>query len=302
MSVNEIWTFKHEPQKFDDLILNKDIRPKLRKAIREVPNLLLYGKPGVGKGTFTHIFLKEAEMDYLWINASDERGIDVMRDKIKSFATALGISGMKIVVLNEGDALTTEAQRMLRQLIEDVHKITRFIFLANYEHLFIPEIKSRCQVIEISNPPGKEILSFCERILKSEGVKYDKKTVVSIIKKCHPDIRNTIWRLQENTINGVLKSDKVSASEDTFKSVLGMMKDKDLEGVRKHLKSNAIDYIGLYSYLFDNVGEFDSPGDAIIEIGEHLYRNSNVAIKEINFMCMFMKMLKNCGKPTNMPL
>jgi DNA polymerase III delta prime subunit len=292
MGKNDIWTFKYEPKKFDDIILNKDIRPKLYKAMKEVPNMLLYGKPGVGKGTFTHIFLNETGLDYLWVNASDERGIDVMRDKIKSFATALGISGMKVVVLNEGDALTTEAQRMLRQLIEDVHKVTRFIFLANYEHLFIPEIKSRCQVIEMSNPPGADILKFCEHILKSEGVKYDRKVVASVIKKCYPDIRNTIWRLQENTIDNVLKGDKVSNSEDLFQSILHLMKSSDLEGIRKSLKSNSVDYIGLYEYLFENVGDFKSPGDAIIEIGEHLYRNDNAAIKEINFIHMFVKMMK----------
>jgi replication factor C small subunit len=292
MSKSDIWTFKYEPKSFDDIILNSDIRPKLQKAMKEIPNLLLYCKPGVGKGTFTHIFLKETGLDYLWVNASDERGIDVMRDKIKSFATALGISGIKVVVLNEGDALTTEAQGMLKQLIEDVHKITRFIFLANYEHPFIPEIKSRCQVIEISNPPGADILKFCEHILKSEGVEYDRKTVVSIIKKCHPDIRSIIWRLQENTIDGILKSDMISRSESTFLSVLEMMKKSDIEGVRKFLRSNTIDYIGLYEYLFENVGEFKSPGDAIIEIGEHLYRNDSMAIKEINFVHMFVKMMK----------
>jgi replication factor C small subunit len=260
--------------------------------MKELPNMILYGKPGVGKGTFTHILLKETGLDYLWVNASDERGIDVMRDKIKSFATALGISGMKIVVMNEGDALTTDSQKMLRQLIEDVQRITRFIFLANYEHMFIPEIKSRCQVIEVSDPPGRDILEFCERILKSEHVKYDKKTVISIIKKCHPDIRKTIWRLQENTIDNVLKGDTISASENSFKSILDMMVKKDLDGLRSFLRSNVVDYIGLYDFLFENVGEFASPGDAILEIGEHLYRNDSMAIKEINFIHMVVSMMK----------
>jgi replication factor C small subunit len=290
--VSDIWTFKYEPQKFDDIILSDSVRGKLKKAIQELPNIILYGKPGVGKGTFMHVLLKETGIDYLWVNASDERGIDVMRDKIKSFSTALGISGIKIVVMNEGDALTTDAQKMLRQLIEDVHKITRFMFLANYEHMFIPEIKSRCQVIEVAEPPGTEILKLCERILKSENVKYERSTVVSIIKKCYPDIRNTIWRLQENTINGILKGDTITHSENVFKNVLGLMLQKDLDGIRKFLRSNVVDYIGLYGYLFENAGEFASPGDAILEIGEHLYRNDRMAIKEINFIHMVVSMMK----------
>jgi len=292
---SDIWTFVHEPKTFDNLILNKDIRPKLRKAFKKVPNLLLYGKPGVGKGTFTHIFLKETKLDYMWVNASDETGIDVMRDKIKSFATSMGVTPLKIVVLNEADSLSSGpqgAQKMLRQLMEDVQKITRFILLANYEHLFIPEIKSRCPPIEISNPPGVEIFKFCENILKSERVKYNKQTLMNIIKKCYPDIRKTVSVLQENSIDGVLKGDIISKSEDTFKKILELLKSGNLDVLRKTLKSNVIDYIGLYGFLFENVGDFSSPGDAIIEIGEHLYRNDSMAIKEINFIHMVIKMMK----------
>jgi len=295
MSKSDIWTFIHEPKKFENLILNSNIRPKLKKAFKEVPNLLLYGKPGVGKGTFTHIFLRETGLNYIWVNASDEAGIDTMRDKIKSFATSLGTTDLKIVVLNEADSLTSGqqgAQKMLRQLIEDVHKITRFILLANYEHLFIPEIKSRCQVIEISDPPGVEIFKFCEGILKSEKVKYNKGTILQIVEKCYPDIRKTVWTLQENTIDNVLIGSLVSRSESIFADILGLIKKGSLEELRKYLKSNVIDYIGLYEFLFDNVGDFKSPGDAIIEIGEHMYRNDNVSIKEINFMYMVVKMMK----------
>ena len=295
MSKSDIWTFIHEPKEFKDLILNKDIKPKLKKALKEVPNLLLYGKPGVGKGTFTHMLLRKTCYDYLWVNASDDTGIDTMRDKIKSFATSMGITPLKVVVLNEADSLSSGqqgAQKMLRQLMEDVQKITRFILLANYEHLFIPEIKSRCQVIEMSNPPGGEIYKLCEKILKSERVKYDKKTLINIVKKCYPDIRSTIWGIQGNTINNVLKSDIISRSEEVFKEILEMIKNGDLDSLRKLLRSNVIDYIGLYGFLFDNAGEFKSPGDAIIEIGEHLYRNDSMAIKEINLIHMAVKMMK----------
>jgi len=296
MSNGAIWSFVYEPKKFNDMILEPTVKAKLRKAFTDVPNLLLYGKPGVGKGTFVHILLKETKYDYLWINASDETGIDTMRDKVRSFATAMGMTKYKIVVLNEADSLSAGhqgSQKMLRQLMEDVQEITRFILLANYEHNIIPEIKSRCQVIEINNPPGRDIFALCEKILKAEGVKYDKKVVTSIIKKCYPDIRKTIWSLQENTIDKILGSDMVSSSEAIWKTIFDAVISKDLEKLRSTLRSYTIDYEGLYSYLFDNVGEFKSPGDAIIEIGEHLYRNSFVAIKEINFMHMVVSMMKN---------
>lgn len=293
--MTDIWSFKYEPTVFEEMILNPDIKPKLKKAIKELPNLLLYGTPGIGKGTFTKILLKESEADYLWINASDETGIDTMRDKVKSFATSLGITPLKIVVLNECDSLTSGpqgAQKQLRQLMEDVQKITRFVLLANYEHLIIPEIKSRCQCILMDNPPAKEIFTFCARILKTEKVKTDKKVLLNIVKKCYPDIRKTIWTIQENTIDGELKTDVISASESVYQDILSFIKKGDIEEIRKTLRSNYINYPDLYKFLFENVGEFSSPGDTVIDIGEHLYRDSMVAIKEINFMSMVMKILK----------
>ena len=294
-SDTELWTFRHEPRSLKNMALDPDVRKKLKKVIREVPNIILHGKPGTGKGTFTHILLKETGYDKLWVNASDETGIDVIRDKVKSFATSMGITPIKIIIMNEADSLTSGpqgSQKALRQLMEDVHKVTRFIFLANYVQNIIPELKSRCSVIEMKPAPGKEILTLCEKVLKSERVKYNKSTVVNIIKKSYPDIRKTIFALQENTEEGQLISDVVDKSEVVYESVLKSILVKDPEHVRNVLKSNVIDYIGLYEYLFENVGKFTSPADAILEIGEHSYRDNVVAIKEINFIHMVVSMLK----------
>jgi DNA polymerase III delta prime subunit len=178
-------------------------------------------------------------------------------------------------------------------LMEDVHKITRFILLANYEHNIIPELKSRCQIIELTPAPGNEIMTLCERVLKSERVKYKKSTLVNIIKKCHPDIRKTIFALQENTNeDNALTSDIVSRSEVIFENIMKSILAKNPESVRNLLKNNVIDYIGLYDHIFDNVGEFKSPADAILHVGEHLYRDSSVAIKEVNFIHMVVSMLQ----------
>ena len=291
----EIWTFKHEPNRFEDFIINGDIKHKLKKALDDIPNLLLYGTPGVGKGTFTKILLEHTKADYIWINVSDETGIDTMRNKVRSFATSLGVTPIKIVVLNEADSLTSGnqgAQKMLRQLMEDVHKVTRFILMANYNNLIIPEIKSRCEVIKIDNPPAKDIFKFASKILIKEKVKYDKKVLLSIVKKCYPDIRKTIWSLQENSVSGKLVGDRVSSSEDLWKKILDGIIKKDIESVRKVLKSNYIDYPDLYTYLYENVGEFKSPGDAILSIGDHLRYNSSHTIKEINFVHMVVGMIK----------
>lgn len=292
--MNNIWTFKYEPKKFEDMILNDNIKPKLKKAIEEVPNIMLFGKPGVGKGTFANILLRETGFDNMWINASDETGIDTIRDKVRSFSTALGITPLKIVVLNEADSLSQGAQgaqKMLKQLIEDVHKICRFIFLTNNLNLMMEEIQSRCQVITVDNPPIKDIGLFCSKILKAEGVEYQNATLISIIKKCYPDIRKTIWALQENTIKGKLVGDLISTSEALFKEILAKMLVQDVESIRNLLRSNFVDYDQLYEYLYENLGEFSSPGGAILEIGDHARWSKDVANKEINFMHMVFKMI-----------
>ena len=295
--MNDIWCFKFEPQKFEEIILNEKIKPILKKAIDEKPNLMLIGPPGVGKGVFTRIFLKETKLDYMWLNASDETGIGNIRDKVKGFATAMGLTEGKIVVLNEADSLSRGAQgaqKALKQLIEDVQKITRFIFISNDESLMMDEIMSRCWIVHIDNPPAKEIFYFVSNILKKEKVKFDKAKVISIIKKCYPDIRNTILSLHQNVINGVLVGDG-SINEPIMNAVLNLIKEKNLGGLRTELRSNAINYSMLYKYLFDNINEFRSPGDGIILIGEHSYRDVSLHqnLKEINFVCMVTIMLKN---------
>lgn len=297
MSKNDIWTFTHEPQKFEDIILNEKIKPILKKAIEEKPNLMLIGPPGVGKGLFTRIFLKESGLDYMWINASDETGIENIRVKVKSFATAMGLSKLKVVVLNEADSLSRGsqgAQKALKQLIEDVQKITRFVFISNDESLMMGEIMSRCWIIHVDNPPAKEIFYFVSKILKKEKVKFDKAKVVSIIKKCYPDIRSTIISLQKNTINGELVGDD-TIHEPVLAAILNLIKERNLGGLRTELRSNAINYSMLYKYLFDNINDFRSPGDGIILIGEHSYRDVSLhqSLKEINFVTMVVKMIKD---------
>lgn len=292
IKTTRIWSFEYEPTTLKEMILDSVIKAKLEKAIEELPNLLLYGQPGVGKGTFTHILLRHTGLEYKWLNASDTTGIDTIRDIVRPYCFAGG-SKIKIVIFNEADSLTSGpqgAQKMLRQLIEDVQGIARFIFLANYVQNIIPEIKSRCQTITLDNPPVKEIGLFMSRILKKEKIKYDSKTLVSIIKKCYPDIRKTIWTIQENSIDGVLVDTHVYSTEQTFQNILKAIKDKDIDEIRTLIKKNYINYTQLYEYLYENVGEFDSPGGAIIEIADHIRWTTTVANEEINFMHMIMRM------------
>ena len=289
-----LWVYKYQPTGFDDIILNSEIKGKLGKAMEEIPNLLLYGTPGIGKGCFANLLKDKDNLDYMWVNASDESGIDVFRNKIRPFATAMCMKDMKIVVLNECDSLTSGpqgSQKLLRQLMEDTYKICRFILLCNYENYIIPEIKSRCQVIKLDNPPKKDIGKLCLKILRQENVKFENKDVLEIIKKCYPDIRKTINVLQENVVNGKLTGSRVYASEALFEKIFALILKADIEAVREELKSNYIPYVELYEFMYERAGDFKQPGAAILSIGEHLYRDQTVAIKEINFMHMLVEMI-----------
>lgn len=287
MKSTKMWPFKYEPKTLDEMILHPDIKPILKEFLTKQPNILLVGNAGIGKGTFTNIFLKETGLDFIKINGSDETGIDTMRNKVRSFATSLGTSNLKIVVINESDFLSLNAQAILRDLMEQVQDITRFIFMCNYGHKMMPEILSRCQVVELNNPPAKEIYRHCEMILKKENIIVkNPKVVIELIKKLYPDIRRIINTLQMSIVNGILDTIKYESSSDIYKQFIDLMKAGDIDSIRKLIRNNIINYTELYSVLFENVNEFKLVGDAIILIAEYLYRDSIVAIKEISFIGM----------------
>jgi DNA polymerase III delta prime subunit len=196
------------------------------------------------------------------------------------------------------DHLTPDTQAALRDFIETVHNTTRFVVCANYGDKITPEFKSRFRVVEMLPPPGKEIFKHLEYILKSEGIRYKKETLVDLIKKCYPDVRQTIISLQENVINGVLPEYLVITTiNDVYDDILKAMLTGNPDNVRKLLRSHHIDYTALYKYIYDKI--MDSADDdlfandvgAILLVGEHSHKDNTSCIKEINFMEMFFKML-----------
>ncbi len=293
MSEVEIWSFKYEPKILSEMILNNTVRKKLEKAINEKPNIILYGQPGTGKGTFTNILLKETGCDKLWINASDETSIEMIRSKAKPYSHAPS-PGIKYVIFNESEALSSGksgAQKMLKELIETVHTRTRFLFMTNEIHNMNKALLSRCMEINLDSPPIGDIGRHLTKILKAEGVTYEKKIFIDIIKTCYPDIRKTIWTMQENTYDGKLNSSDVYSANEIKQEILDSMVVNDIDKVRSTIKNNYINYKQLYEFLFENVDKFKSPGGAILQIGDHLRWNDQVANAEINFVHMMVDMI-----------
>lgn len=279
------------------MIVSEEKKKILERIMNELPNTLLVGKRGTGKGTFMDILLNSVDCECIKINASDENSVDDVRDKIKNFATSFSPS-RKIVYLNEADFLSPAAQGALRDLIESVEHMTSFFFLANNENKITEPIESRCPFqLNLNDPPGTQIFERCAYILKQENVKLgSKKELVGLIKKVYPDIRKIIGTLWMNASEGKIGKITVSANEEIYENIFNWMKDSDVEKVRQSLRSNYVDYSELYEHIYkkimDDPDAVKSPGDMIVEVGEHLYRDASVAIKEVNFMAFFFKAMR----------
>ena len=302
MSEHTIWTEKYRPDTLTGYIGNDVVRAKIEQYIQtqDIPHLLFYGTAGTGKTTAAKILVKNIECDYMFINASDERGIDTVRDKIKGFAATVGFKPLKIVVLDEADFLGREAQPALRNLMEAFSATTRFILTANYVERIIDPLISRTQVYKLTPPTKKDVAKKIADILKVENVEYDSKTIVQIVNAYYPDIRKVINTAQLQTRDGKLHvtieeligQDTKLKVVDTLSSNLPL-KDKVNE-VRKIVADAQVqDYTELYQTLYQNVEVFAPTKipQAVIAIAEGQFRDGQVPDKEINFIATLYTIL-----------
>jgi replication factor C small subunit len=269
---------------------------------KSIPHLLFSGIQGTGKTTLAHILIKAMESDnadVLIINASDERGIDTFREKVKNFATTMPVGRFKIVLLEEADALTPEAQNALKRLMEEYVDVTRFILTCNHETKVIPPIKSRCQHFHFRASDSNDIAEYLITILVGEQVKFDLELLDKYIAYGYPDVRKIVNVLQQNTVDGNLcvpKFDNTS-SDYKFKLIDLIEKDKWLDA-RKLVCGNITsdEWEDLYRFLYENMERSpkftkrETWEEAIVVIAEHLYKHSIVADPEINAAAMFIRL------------
>jgi replication factor C small subunit len=261
---------------------------------------LFYGTAGTGKTTAAKILIKNIDCDCMFINASDERGIDTVRDKIKGFASTVGFAPLKIVVLDEADFLGREAQPALRNMMEAYSASTRFILTANYLERIIDPLVSRTQVYKLTPPSKKDAAKKLADILKNENVAYDTKTIAQIVNAYYPDIRKCINTAQLQTRDGKLQVsiDELIGQDVKLKVVDALtsnltLKDKVGE-IRKIVADAQIqDFTELYRVLFDYVEQYapNKISQAIIAIAEGQFRDGQVVDKEICFIAVLHTIL-----------
>ena len=299
---NSLWVERYRPSGLEGYVGNEHIIEKVKIYIEnnDVPHLLLYGDAGTGKTTLAKIIVNAIDCDYLYINASDERGIDTLREKIRGFAASVGFKTWKVVILDESDYLTRDAQAALRNLMETFSKSTRFILTCNYPEKVIDPIQSRCQTFEIIPPTKKDVAKRLNDILINEGIQFEMQDLAVIVNSGYPDIRRVINAAQRQVINGRLVIDKQSSIESTYSEKIvdilksGVDTKSKFTQIRQILADSKVrDYTKLYSTLYERVDEYagNKVGTTIVNIAEAQYKASLVVDKEINVMAMFVNIL-----------
>lgn len=297
-----LWVEKYRPLTLDTFISDEPFKKQIAEYIKnnDIPHLLFYGNPGCGKSTIANIIVKNMKCDYMYINASDENGIDVVRDKIKTFAHTASIHDLKIIILDEADYMTVNGQSALRSLMEEYSQYTRFILTGNYVEKIIDPIISRCQVFNLFSPNAKSIFGFILEILKSESIKFESQDVVFYVKQLYPDIRKIVNTIQKQSITGVLIKDEIAVSNSDVKNkLIGILKNKTskqqaLTDIRQLLLNNNItDFTEFYTFLYSKVEEIsnDKMAQIVVTLAEYQYQSAFVVDKEINFMACIIKIL-----------
>ena len=296
---NTLWVEKYRPRDLQTYIGNEHLKEKVKLYLEseDVPHLLLYGRAGTGKTTLAKIITSNIDCDMMYINASDENSVDSVRFKIRSFASTVGFKDMKVIILDEADYLTPNAQAALRNLMETFSKHCRFILTCNYVERVIDPIQSRCQSFKVIPPSKKEVAQQMVHILNEEGCKYELDDVALIVNAGYPDIRRVINSAQRQVVNGELVVDTQSVIQNDYKiQLLSKLSDgSDFNSIRQLIADNSIsDYAELFKLLYDEVSKYANGKEAecILNIAEAQYQDVNVVDKEINFMSLIIRLMR----------
>jgi len=297
-----LWVEKYRPDTLEGYVGNQSIVEKVKVYLQngDVPHLLLFGSAGTGKTTLAKLIANNIDCDLMYVNASDENNVDTVRDKIKSFASTIGFRQWKLIILDEADFLTPNAQAALRNLMETFSKTTRFILTCNYVEKIIDPIQSRCQVFAITPPSKKDVAIRVSEILKHESVSFKPEDLVAIVNSGYPDIRRILNACQRQVVNGELTMDRQSMVEANYMNkiieILSSNDDKKtvFNNIRQLLADSQVkDYSSLYRFLYDNLESYATGhiASVILIIADAQYKDSFIVDKEIGVSAMFIQLL-----------
>ena len=301
-----LWVEKYRPKTIEECVLPDALKQTLLEFISkgDIPNLILSGGPGIGKTTAAKAMLDELGLTYMFINGSEESGIDVLRTKIKNFASTVSLhGGRKYLILDEADYLNPQStQPALRGFIEEFHKNCGFILTCNYKNRLIPPLHSRCSVVDFTVPKSEKkglAEQFFRRVMNVlvvEDIKFEPKAVAEVINKFFPDWRRVLNELQRYSVSGRIDAGiLVDISEVNIKELMQSMKQKEFTNVRKWIVNNIDnDPTRLFRRLYDNLYDYmdgSSIPHVVVILGEYQYKAAFVADQEINMLACLTEIM-----------
>ena len=298
---NSLLNEKYRPVKLDDYVGNKNLKSSVAKQLEQndIQNYLFYGPAGTGKTTLAKLIVKNLDCDSLYINASDERGIETIRDKVSGFASVASFHPIKVVILDEADFLTIQAQASLRNIIETFSRTTRFILTCNFVERIIDPLQSRCQTIKVIPPTKKEVAVHLASICDKESISYEPTAIGKIVNKFYPDLRKMLNTIQTSNIkNKLTLDDSLLVSTSYLSAILDeLKKDKPKFNTIRQIiaDSNVDDFEEVFRFLYDNADEYlpGKAGTAAFLINEHQYKANFRIDKEINVMSLINNLINN---------
>ena len=299
---NSLLVEKYRPSKLENYVGNENIKKSISKYLEQndILNLIFYGPAGTGKTTLAKLCVQNLDCDHLYINASDERGIETIRDKVQGFASVASFKPLKVVILDEADFLTIQAQASLRNIIETFSRTTRFIMTCNFVERIIDPLQSRCQVLKIVPPTKKDVAKHLNWILQQESIEHDINDLVPLVNQYYPDLRKCINTIQLSTQDNTLKLDhSILVSSNYIDKVITELskgnKVSSFNNIRQIIAdANVDDFDELFRALYDRSSEYykDKEGTAVLAINEHQYKANFRIDKEINIMSLIQTLIK----------
>ena len=308
MSTDFLWVEEYRPKTINDCILPTSLKTLFKSFIQkgELSNLLFSGTPGIGKTTVAKALCEELNCDWIMINGSEEGGIDVLRNKIKNFASTVSLSGgKKVVILDEADYLNPQStQPALRGFIEEFHANCRFILTCNFKNRIIEPLHSRCGVYEF-NTSKKDMVDLCQNfmarcqlILSNEQIKYDDKAVAELIMKFAPDWRRVLNELQRYSINGMIDSGILTNIKDkNYDDLFSHLKNKDFKKMRNWVVNNIdTDASAIFRAMYDRMSDKVAPQSIpqlVLILADYQYKNAFVADHELNVVACLTEVMSD---------
>jgi DNA polymerase III delta prime subunit len=307
--MSSLWVEKYRPKTIEECVLPERLKSIFQEFVDkgEFPHLILAGTAGTGKTTVAKALCEQLGMDYLFLNGSDENGIDTFRMKIKGYASSMSLmGGKKAIIIDEADYLNANSvQPALRGALEEFEGNCRFIFTCNHKNRIIPEIHSRCTVIDYRLKPeekpkmARDFMRIIDHILKQEEVSYDLKVLPEFIMRFFPDFRKTINELQTYANRGTVDAGILSVSSDvSLKELVASLKERNFRAMRQWVAQNGNDDAArLYRRIYDHLYEIlkkESIPPAVIILAKYQYQAAFVADQELNLTACLTELMADC--------